>query len=253
MKKQMPKKTAKTNSKGTFKKKWLPFIVGIGTTFSVLLLLNSQYLASIFVTINHQRPENISAADNTVAQQPVDPNAPSRITINAAEAEAPIDFSQKAIDETSFQKALRNGVVHFPFTSVPGGGGNTVIFGHSSGQIWAPGDYKFIFSKLEHLKPGDKIFIDYQGIRYTYETSEIKIVLPTDIGVLEQESSNILTLITCYPVGTNAKRLIVIAKQISPNPETIFQELAEQQENQTGAQLPGETKSIWQTIKSIFN
>ena len=36
--------------------------------------------------------------------------------------------------------------------------------------------------------------------------------------VLEQKNEYQITLITCTPVGTNLKRLIVTAKQISPIP-----------------------------------
>ena len=40
------------------------------------------------------------------------------------------------------------------------------------------------------------------------------------MSVLASHGAPQLTLITCTPVGTSKYRLIVHAKQISPNPET---------------------------------
>lgn len=249
----MSKKASKTtNRKTDFRKKWLPVIAGLSSMMIILALFNSQMIASSYIGLTYQ-PVDSSVQDTATAEDTIDENAPAQIHINNIEVTAPIDFNQQEINEASFQESLRNGVVHYPFTAKPGQPGNSVIFGHSSGQIWAPGNYKFIFSKLEHLEPGNKIFIDYKGIRYEYEISAKKIVPPTDVSVLQPTSDNSLTLITCYPVGSNAKRLIITAKQISPNPnQTQTKETPDQDKTPSG-NLPGNSRSTWQTIKSIFN
>jgi len=121
--------------------------------------------------------------------------------------------------ESDIQQALRNGVVHYPGTSLPGQKGNVVITGHSSYFPWDPGRFKDVFALLHDVNEGDKIVIYYDQKRYVYEITSKEVVLPADVHVLEQVDENKLTLITCTPIGTNLKRLIVTAKQISPLPE----------------------------------
>ncbi|MFA6992658.1 MAG: sortase [Candidatus Gracilibacteria bacterium] len=116
--------------------------------------------------------------------------------------------------EKDMQEALKDGVVHYPGTSVPGQTGNTVITGHSSYFPWDPGRFKDVFALLHKVVVGDEIVIYYDQQKYRYKVTEIKVVMPDNIDVLKQTPSQQLTLITCTPVGTNLKRLIVIAEPI---------------------------------------
>ena len=70
---------------------------------------------------------------------------------------------------------------------------------------------------LHDVVVGDKIVVYYKQDKYLYEVDEIKIVLPEDVSVLKQTPQNKLTLITCTPVGTNLKRLIVTAVPVAKN------------------------------------
>lgn len=123
--------------------------------------------------------------------------------------------------EAEMQKALQDGVVHYPGTSLPGQTGNVVITGHSSYFPWDPGRFKDVFALLHDVVVGDKIVVYYKQDKYLYEVDEIKIVLPEDISVLKQTPQNKLTLITCTPVGTNLKRLIVTAVPVAKNNQPI--------------------------------
>jgi len=116
--------------------------------------------------------------------------------------------------EKDMQKALQEGVVHYPGTSVPGQPGNTVVTGHSSYFPWDPGKFKDVFALLHKVVVGDEIVAYYNQQKYVYKVVEIKVVMPDNIEVLKQTSTPQLTLITCTPVGTNLKRLIVIAKPV---------------------------------------
>jgi hypothetical protein len=81
-----------------------------------------------------------------------------------------------------------------------------------------------------------------------------KVVAPTDLSVLNQGSDNNLTLITCTPVGTSAKRLIIVARQISPpviKPAVVNQ--AAQLPPTAKDNLPGSSPSFWQSFKELFN
>lgn len=112
--------------------------------------------------------------------------------------------------EKDMQDSLKDGVVHYPGTSMPDQTGNTVITGHSSYFPWDPGRFKDVFALLHEVVLGDKIAIYYNQHKYVYQVSEIKMVMPSDIDVLKQTTDRRITLITCTPVGTNLKRLIVI-------------------------------------------
>lgn len=118
--------------------------------------------------------------------------------------------------EKQMQKALRDGVVHYPGTALPGQDGNTVITGHSSYFPWDPGRFKDVFALLHDVVVGDEIVVFYEQKKYIYKISSIKVVLPKDLEALKPTSSEQLTLITCTPVGTNLKRLIVTATPSLP-------------------------------------
>lgn len=138
--------------------------------------------------------------------------------------------SQNLIDrnwdalEAEMQDALQDGVVHYPGTSLPGQTGNVVITGHSSYFPWDPGRFKDVFALLHDVVEGDKIVIYYEQDKYIYEVMETEVVLPEDIDVLKQTAQDKLTLITCTPVGTNLKRLIVYAEPIMKNGVPLTEE-----------------------------
>lgn len=116
--------------------------------------------------------------------------------------------------EQEIQSALQEGVVHYPGTAFPGDEGNIVITGHSSYFPWDPGRFKDVFALLHDINIGDKIYVYYQQDKYEYEVYETKVVLPTQVDVLTQSGEERLTLITCTPVGTNLKRLVVFARPV---------------------------------------
>ncbi|HEX2052146.1 MAG TPA: class E sortase [Actinomycetota bacterium] len=100
---------------------------------------------------------------------------------------------------------LKKGPGHYPDTALPGQLGNMVISGHRT-------TYGAPFYRLDELKPGDDIIVyDAKG-PYTYKVSESKIVLPTEIGVIAPSSDARLTLTTCHPRFSAAKRLIIVAQ-----------------------------------------
>jgi sortase A len=113
---------------------------------------------------------------------------------------------------------LAESLIQYPGTAPPGKVGNTVIFGHSVlPAFFDPEDYLSIFSTLPTLEEGDEVYIDYDGITYKYEVEDMFEVKPSDIQILEQNSSrSYLTLVTCTPPGhpLKPKRLIVRAKLI---------------------------------------
>lgn len=184
------------------------------------------------------------AATNTA--QPVD--SPDVIIIPKLNVNAPIIF-EPSIAEEAIQNSLRNGVVHYAGTALPGEPSNSVIVGHSSNDWWEPGNYKFVFALLEKLEPGDQIQVNYQKKRYVYQVAGKKVVEPTEISVLQPTTDPILTLITCTPPGTSWKRLIITANQIEPAPTRPEQQpqIATAQGTNDVA-LPGNAPSFFDQI-----
>lgn len=259
----MKKKVVHPKAHFSFRRNVLPPVLGVVIMLGVMGLINGQYIAAQI----HYRfgATPVSAAESTPVTtgtvkidnntKPVALNASPTVTIPSIKVDAPVVF-EPSQEEAQFQLALRKGVVHFATTPNPGQQGNVVLFGHSSGQPWAPGDYKFVFTLLEKLQPGDDIHIDFEGVRYTYKMTSSEVVLPSNIGVLNSTDKHTLTLITCTPVGTSQKRLVVRAEQISPKPaaavKTEAAPVAPIQPVQPIALPDGDQTSLWQTIRSWF-
>jgi sortase A len=103
-------------------------------------------------------------------------------------------------------------VGHLPDTPKPWESGNSAFAAHRDG----------LFRPLRHIRVGDEVRVRTLEGEFTYRVRETKIVLPTDLSVLEPGDSPTLTLITCYPfnfVGNAPKRFIVHADRLSAAPE----------------------------------
>ena len=155
-----------------------------------------------------------------------------------------------------FQAALTDSVVHYPTSALPGQGHNAVIMGHSGGNIFSQGspNYKFAFSRLKDLNRGDLLVLNYQRRQFVYKVYEKKIVLPSEVSVLRRAPrDHSLTLITCDPPGSNVRRLVVFAQQISPTPTgpTAQGQLIDlDQLGDEDAFLPGNTPSLLDSFRS---
>lgn len=108
---------------------------------------------------------------------------------------------------------LKQSLIQYPGTALPGNLGNTVIFGHSVlPQFFNPQNYLTIFSTLHTLRPGDTMEIEADGATYTYKITEMYETQPDDLSPLAQVyNGRYLTLITCTPPGTYLRRLIIKA------------------------------------------
>ena len=100
--------------------------------------------------------------------------------------------------EGTTAKDLNWGAGHLSGTPMPGETGNCAIAGHRN---YTFGSY---FSRLDEVKAGDQITVEYNQTSFSYEAYEIVTVLPSDTSVLAQtDEDSILTLITCAPKGSN--------------------------------------------------
>jgi LPXTG-site transpeptidase (sortase) family protein len=149
---------------------------------------------------------------------PVVPALPNNtVIVNELNISAPVNWDT-SFAESVIQEKLKSGVIHLQGTAKPGQVGTVVIFGHSSNFPWVKGDYNTIFATLPSTKIGQEITLQYNNQTYVYKVTKTYEVQPTDMSVLNGDSTNHLRLITCTPVGTSLRRLIVEADQISPSP-----------------------------------
>lgn len=191
----------------------------VGLLFFVL-----QYNKVITAQVNAYVSPSQTISDNVI----IDPTSAApvgketRLIIPKINVDVPIVLGLESLDNATTQKALENGVVHYPIpgaNSLPGQTGNNVILGHSSNDVLAPGDYKFAFVLLERLVAGDIFYIHYDEQRFVYRVSEKEVIEPNEVAKLVAPGDKPLTtLVTCTPIGTDDQRLLVYAEQISPDP-----------------------------------
>ena len=112
-----------------------------------------------------------------------------------------------------YLNALSKGGAHADGTGFPGGRTNIYLFAHSTDSFWNVGRYNAVFYLLKELEPGDEIDVFYARVRYKYKVTEKKIVSPTEVNYLtDQTPYEQLILQTCWPPGTTGDRLLVIAR-----------------------------------------
>ena len=104
---------------------------------------------------------------------------------------------------------LRRAVGHVPSTALPGQPGNAAFAGHRD----------TFFRKLRDVRQGDEIVFTTPEGRHRYIVSELRVVEPKDVSVLEPTPGPMLTLVTCYPfnyIGSAPERFIVRAHLQEP-------------------------------------
>jgi len=135
------------------------------------------------------------------------------IVIPKLGANAHVVANVDPFDSHAYQMALTRGVAHARGTSIPGAMGNIFIFAHSSDNFYEALKYNSVFYLLPKLVTGDPIFLYYNGVKFTYVVTDKKFVGSKDVSYLQGESLKAtLTLMTCWPPGTNLQRLLVFAE-----------------------------------------
>lgn len=114
--------------------------------------------------------------------------------------------------------SLRGGPGHYPGSARPGDLGNFAVAGHRSDGI---------FLDLDHLSDGDVVRVETRDSWFTYRVYETKVVQPEDLGVIKSNPAQpgaaptkpVLTLTTCEPRFSNARRLIIHAELVRTKPK----------------------------------
>jgi sortase A len=139
------------------------------------------------------------APATTAATAPPEPGDPvARLVVPAIGIDQVI-VSGVGLDE------LKKGPGHYPDTPLPGEIGNAAIAGHRS-TFGAP------FARVDELERGDEIDVTRpDGTRYVYRVVDWRIVEPTEVSVIANTPDAQLTLTSCWPKFSAAKRIVVRA------------------------------------------
>ncbi len=156
--------------------------------------------------------QQIRFSTNTLPEESISTETTDYLAIPKLKIKAPIIWAQTD-NEESLQAELLNGIVHHPNSSVPNNQGNGVYIGHSSNYWWEKSDYNTIFALLEKLEPDDEIMIYSDNQDLTYTVTSKQTVPKNSSEIFEAtENEEQITLVTCWPPGTDWQDLIVKAK-----------------------------------------
>jgi len=175
--------------------------------FVVIILLDSYIAAAPLLPTVVARPRTLNAtqAQNFVATHkasnvPAAPQ-PNQLIIPAMQLDQPI------YEGTDTYAELDKGVWHWPGSSTPDKGSNTVLLGHRFTYTTPRGVFYF----LDVVKVGDEISIEWNNILYTYRVYQTEVVTPDHVEILDPTAEPTLTIYTCTPTWWPVNRLVVKA------------------------------------------
>lgn len=133
----------------------------------------------------------------------------ARLRYEALDIDLPVYHGTS--DET-----LDVGVGHLEGTSLPVGGvGTRAVLTAHRGLAHAT-----MFNNLDKAAVGETLVIEVLGEVLSYRVTEIKVIAPEDTEELfAVPTKDLVTLVTCTPLGINSHRIIVTAERITPTPK----------------------------------
>lgn len=184
------------------------FLKALASLLKLLAMALILYL--IFLPIYPEFKYNLKSFNNNyLKENDINKNSneePSILIDKLVIKKIGVDIPIIATDSEGY--GLSNGAWLMPNGSTPDLGGNTIITGHRFRYL-PPNNLTFyLFHKLE---VGDVFFVIWQENYYWYKIKEIKIVEPSDASVYDKSERAILTMYTCHPIYSTAKRLVIIS------------------------------------------
>lgn len=185
------------------------------TLLLVLIILINAYVvvtpflpAMIFWTKSHNSAEVEHLSQQVNSPPTLKPiPGPNRLIIPA------MVFDQKVYESNdstfaNIVNVLKKGVWHWPESSTPDKGGNTVMLGHRFTYTNPRG----VFYYLDKVKVGKEIAVIWNHKKYVYKVVSTKVVSPSDTSILKNTKQPQLTLYTCTPIWWPKNRLVVTAR-----------------------------------------
>ncbi len=119
---------------------------------------------------------------------------------------------RREIIESDTIKTVHENIWRRPLGSSPEKGGNTIMVAHRYATIG--GNRASTFYDLPNLVVGDKIYVKWNDVLYTYQVRDTEIVPKTAIEIENNTPYPLLTLYTCTPLWTAENRFVVRAVPI---------------------------------------
>jgi len=234
--------------KGSRRKKLTPIFAGIAVMLTILFLQYNRLIfapIAAYVSPGESPVEEISAVDPTVTLTKV--SSENKLIIPKLNVDVPLNFG---VSLDGVMGAMNHGVVHYRIngaSAYPGEYGNFVVMGHSAGDVYSTNQYKFIFSGLERLEDGDIMYVHYNSTRYVYKMVGRDIVWPNEVSKLRIGTERqMMTLVTCWPLGTSRQRLFIFAELISTSAD------APAVQDDTTVETPTESTEMPQNEDTLF-
>lgn len=114
-------------------------------------------------------------------------------------------------------EVLEHGVGHLEGTALPVGGETThsVLTAHRGLAT------SELFTHLDQVKLDDTFTIEVFGEVLTYRVVDTRVVEPTDTqNLLTVDGADLITLVTCTPLGVNSHRILVTGERVIPTPQS---------------------------------
>jgi sortase A len=112
-----------------------------------------------------------------------------------------LQYSQIVLEGIN-NESLAFGPAHLLLSSSPGEGGNIVIMGHRDS----------FFRRLAEVREGDMIELESLSRMRYYTVTDVRVIYPEDMWIIEETSGDVITLVTCYPfdfIGPAPQRYVV--------------------------------------------
>ncbi|MFV0375630.1 class C sortase [Microbacterium sp.] len=122
-------------------------------------------------------------------------------------------------------EAIEHGVGHLEGTSLPVGGiGTRAVLTSHRGLPAAT-----LFTNLDRAAEGDTFTVSVLDEVLTYRVVDIQVIEPADTRTLWADPGrDLVTLITCTPLGVNTHRIVVTGVRVVPTPERDITEARRQ-------------------------
>ena len=133
-----------------------------------------------------------------------------RLRIPAIKVDLPISHGTS-------NAVLEHGVGHLEGTAVPVGGASThsVLTAHRGLAT------SELFTHLDRVQLDDTFTIEVFGEVLTYRVTDTRVVEPTDTqSLFPVDGKDLITLVTCTPLGVNSHRILVTGERVIPTPQS---------------------------------
>lgn len=183
-------------------------------------------LAKIRESAHNYNKELMASGDHSDYFNQLDPantGLMGRIKIDKINVDLPIFH-------TSSDATLRKGAGHMKETTLPVGGIGT----HAAITAHRGLAESKLFTDLDKVHKGDRFTLEVLGEPLVYQVETVRIVKPTETDwLLVDPNRDLVTLITCDPLGINTERMLVTGFRVDPTPSEALDDLGK------ASKLPG--------------